>query len=177
MPEITRIVDQLSRAFERGPWHGPALKTNLTGVTAAMASSRPLKGAHNIWEIALHPQVWLKLARLALEGQPMPTELPPNQDWPRVRERGPGDWEAVIEALDHEYRLLLEAVANLQEPDLAHKVPGRAYDLYFLLHGTVQDAIYHADQISKSALSKKRTVTNHRERYCRIGQDCETALA
>jgi len=157
MSEITRIVDQLTRAFEREPWHGPALKTILSGITAETASHRLLKRTHTIWEIALHIQAWIKFTRLALEDQPMPTELPPEQDWPAVQSTSPDAWEEMVESLDHEYKLLLEGIANLQEPDLSRKVPGRSYDVYFLLHGIVQHTIYHAGQISllKSAQIKK----------------------
>ena len=157
MSEITRIVDQLSRAYEGEPWHGPALKKILSGITAEMASSHPLKNTHNIWELVLHTQVWIKFTRLALDDQPMPTELPQDQDWPEVRQTGTNDWEAMVESIEQEYKLLLEGVASLEEPDLSRMVAGRNYNFYFLLHGIIQHTIYHAGQISllKSALTKK----------------------
>ena len=41
MHEVTRIVDQLKRAYDGDAWHGPSVRGVLEGVDAQMASARP----------------------------------------------------------------------------------------------------------------------------------------
>ena len=48
MTEVSRILDQLKRAFEGEAWHGPAVLEILNGTTAEQAAARPLDGAHTI---------------------------------------------------------------------------------------------------------------------------------
>jgi hypothetical protein len=94
---------------------------------------------------------------LALEGQPMPSGLPHEQDWPPMQKTDQTAWEAILKSLEQEIKLLIECAASFPEMDLSMVVPGRKYDYYFLLHGIIQHTIYHAGQISllKSALMKK----------------------
>jgi uncharacterized damage-inducible protein DinB len=156
MSEIARIIDQLSRAYEGEPWHGPALKEILAGVSPQMAAEQPLKNVHNIWEMVLHVLAWVRLSRMALDGQPMPSGFPHEQDWPPMQKADQAAWSSLLKLLDHEFKSLIERTANFPEMDLTVVVPGRKYDYYFLLHGIVQHTIYHAGQISllKAALRK-----------------------
>jgi hypothetical protein len=41
MHEVTRIVDQLKRAYDGDAWHGPSVRGVLEQVDAQMASARP----------------------------------------------------------------------------------------------------------------------------------------
>jgi len=91
MTEIERIADQLRRAHEGEAWHGPALNEILKGVTAEAAARRPIASAHSIWEIVLHVGVWESVVRRRLSGEVI-GDLPPEQDWPAVRETSEGAW-------------------------------------------------------------------------------------
>ena len=80
MTEVGRIVDQLNRAFEGEAWHGPAVVEILEGITAQQAATRPLNGAHSIWEITLHIAAWERAVLLRLQGdraEPKCLELGP----------------------------------------------------------------------------------------------------
>ena len=72
MTESNRIADQLRRAFAGDPWHGPPLSELLDGITAVEACTRPLPGAHNIWELVLHIEIWANAALEAARGVAMP---------------------------------------------------------------------------------------------------------
>ena len=155
MREVARIGSQLKRASEGGAWHGPALLELLADVTAAQAASRPLAGAHSIWEIALHVAAWQGFAARALEGEPMPSNLPEEEDWPPVGDESEEAWRAALDGLGEVNRRLRDAVRRLSDEDLERIVGGREYNVYFLLHGIVQHGLYHAGQI---ALLKKALV-------------------
>jgi uncharacterized damage-inducible protein DinB len=58
MSECARLADQIRRAFDGEAWHGDALVEVLANVSAKQAAARPIKNAHNIWEIVLHIGAW-----------------------------------------------------------------------------------------------------------------------
>jgi uncharacterized damage-inducible protein DinB len=151
MTEIERIADQLRRAHEGQAWHGPALSEVLKGATAEAAARRPIASAHSIWEIVLHVGVWESVVRRRLSGEVI-SDLPPEQDWPAVGETSEGAWKQALAALDRGHADLQKAVMRITDRQLAESVPGPEYTVYFMLHGTVQHALYHAGQI---ALLKK----------------------
>lgn len=152
MREVARIGSQLKRASEGGAWHGPALLELLADVPAGQAASRPLAGAHGIWEIVLHVTAWQGFAARALEGESMPTDLSDEENWPPVVDAGEEAWRAAVAEVGEANRRLRRAVRKLSDDDLDKIVGGREYSVYFLLHGVVQHGLYHAGQI---ALLKK----------------------
>jgi uncharacterized damage-inducible protein DinB len=152
MREVVRIGSQLKRAFEGGAWHGSSLRELLAGVSAEQAASRPLGGAHSIWEIVLHIAAWQDFVTRAVEGEPMPTNLPEEENWPPIADEGEAAWREAAESLGEGNKRLRDAVRKLGEEDLDRIVAGREYSVYFMLHGVLQHSLYHAGQI---ALLKK----------------------
>ena len=164
--ECLRITDQLRRAFEGEAWHGPSLRELLSGVGPDQARARPLSGAHSIWELVLHIEVWMLAGLEATRGVPMPTSLPPEKDWPgtgmetqkssnaagRKQSSESGLWQEAVQRLWRTSQLLREAIEAFGDDHLSDIVPGRKYTFYFLFHGIVQHSLYHAGQI---ALLKK----------------------
>jgi len=143
--ETARIADQLKRAFAGDAWHGPALMEILAGVDAAAAAARPISNAHTIWELTLHIAAWdgVILRRLAGEAA-SPTD---EENFPRIRDSGEVAWRATLANLQRQHRELLRVISEMPESRLTERVPGKDYDFYFLLHGTVQHALYHAAQM------------------------------
>lgn len=152
MSETSRIVEQLHRAYHGPAWHGPALAEILSGVTAQAAARRPFPGAHTIWEIVLHIAAWESAVTRRLQGDEIPA-LPPEQDWPAVREASDAGWRRALDTLAEAQRKLEADIAGLEDARLKEKVLGdRPYSIYTMLHGVVQHNLYHAGQI---ALLKK----------------------
>ena len=148
MSEVSRILDQLHRAYEGPAWHGPALGETLAGVTAEMAARRPLPGAHTIWELVAHLTVWIAVPTRRLLGDEIPT-LPAEQDWPAVPESSEAAWKQTLAGLAEAQRNLEDEVRKLSDARLSEKVLGdRPYSIYTLLHGVVQHNLYHAGQIA-----------------------------
>ena len=154
MREVVRIGSQLKRAFEGGAWHGPSLRELLADVPAEQAASRPLDGAHSIWEIVLHIAAWQDFVARAVEGEPMPTNLPEEENWPPVGDKSEAAWRDAAQSLGDGNKRLRDALRKLVDEDLDRIVAGRDYSVYFMLHGVLQHSLYHAGQI---ALLKKAT--------------------
>jgi uncharacterized damage-inducible protein DinB len=148
MSEVSRLLDQMRRAYDGDAWHGPPLKRLLVGVDAVTADARPVAGAHTIAEIVRHVAFWKGVARRRLAGEVV---LPPDDEsWPAT----PAGWPETLALLDRRHAELAEAVAGIDDRRLADEVQsdhGR-YSVYVLLHGVVQHDLYHAGQI---ALLKK----------------------
>ncbi len=148
--EKSRIADQLKRAFEGDAWHGPAVLELLEGVSARAAASKPLAGAHSIWELVLHIAAWDGAIRRRMEGQAL--QLSPEQDFPPVKDTSDSAWRNALEHLKRSHAELIEEVLSMPDHRLTSQVPGKKYDFYHMLHGAVQHELYHAGQI---ALLKK----------------------
>ena len=146
MSEITRIQEQLRRAFEGEAWHGPAVLEALDGVDAAKAAARPVPGAHSIWEIALHIAAWKRIVAQRVSGKP--PEVTTEMDWPPVRETGDGPWRRVFDELREAQRTLIEAAAQVSDARLDEPLYRGGNSAYVQLHGVAQHDTYHAGQIS-----------------------------
>lgn len=138
MRENYRIADQLRRAVYGEAWHGDAVLELLAGVTPEQAASRPPGGNHSIEELTIHIAAWMEAANRRLHGDPAlllgDDDWPPAEAWAASRER----LQAACE----------ELLTSIQKADLDAAVPGKPYDVYFLLHGVIQHTLYHAGQIA-----------------------------
>jgi uncharacterized damage-inducible protein DinB len=144
------LADQLRRAYEGEAWHGPSLREVLAGVTAEMASAKPIPDAHNIWELVMHTGAWINAVRRRLAGDP--AELSPQEDWPPIDGGSEAAWQQTLAALDEEQKQLRAAISSLPEAGLKSGVAGAKYSVRFMLEGVIQHNLYHAGQI---ALLKK----------------------
>jgi uncharacterized damage-inducible protein DinB len=144
--EIARITDQLTRAFEGNAWHGPALFEILEGVDASAASRRPIPAAHTIWELTLHVAGWDGVVLRRLRGKEATLEGEDN--FPVVANASKAAWQEALQVLRHNHEELLNELSTMPDSRLSERVPGKDYDIYFMLHGAVQHALYHAGQIA-----------------------------
>jgi len=151
MSEIEFVADQLKHAFDGEPWHGPALKGILEGVDAKTASARPISGAHSIWELVLHIAAWEQAINTRIV-QRKPLQLTDEQNFPQVADSSEPAWQQAIGRLRRNHQQLLATVSGLTEKQLGEQVPGKSYDIRFMLMGAAQHAAYHGGQI---ALLKK----------------------
>jgi uncharacterized damage-inducible protein DinB len=148
--EIARITDQLQRAFDGNAWHGPALFEILEDVDASAAARRPIPNAHTIWELTLHIAGWDGVVLRRLRGNEATLEGEDN--FPVLANASKAAWDEALRVLRHNHQELLNELSTMPDSRLSERVPGKDYDIYFMLHGAVQHALYHAGQI---ALLKK----------------------
>jgi uncharacterized damage-inducible protein DinB len=141
--EVSRIADQLHRAYRGPAWHGPSLKAILMEVTADRAAIRPASGAHSIWEIVLHITAWLRMGRERLTASEARV-VSDEEDWPEPDR----SWTETLAALEREERALEEAILRFPDERLQERAPAaEPQTFYVLLHGVVQHTLYHAGQI------------------------------
>jgi len=146
MSEIERIQDQLKRAFEGPAWSGPSVLEALEGISATKAAKRPIKGAHSIWEVALHIGVWEDVVRRRALGEKFqPTDA---QDWPAVGAKTPAAWAAAIRKIKASHAKLREVVASYDEARLDEPMVPGGSTAYVQFHGAIQHDLYHAGQIA-----------------------------
>jgi uncharacterized damage-inducible protein DinB len=150
MREVDRISEQLRRAFEGGAWHGPSVREVLKGVTAEIASRRPIAKGHTIWEIVQHIDAWQIAGRRRVELEFV--KVSDAEDWPAVTGFNENAWNAALETINKSYEQLQSVIKNLDDSKLDNKVPGAEYTIYVVLHGVIQHDLFHAGQI---ALLKK----------------------
>jgi uncharacterized damage-inducible protein DinB len=119
-------------------------------VDATTAAAHPIPAAHSIWELVLHLATWERVIARRIQGQ----ELMPSDDdnFPQVRQPTDSAWREAIQTLQITHADLIQLVSAMKEAQLNDRVPGKDYDLRFMLTGAVQHAAYHGGQI---ALMKK----------------------
>jgi len=150
MSELEFIADQLKRAFDGEAWHGPALMEILDGLDAMTAAARPIPEAHSPWELVLHLTTWERVIARRIQGEAlMPSD---EENFPPVRQPTEVEWREALQKLRSTHATLIQLVSAMREPRLNERVPGKDYDLRFMLTGAVQHAAYHGGQI---ALLKK----------------------
>jgi uncharacterized damage-inducible protein DinB len=156
MSQIEFIVEQLKCSFDGEAWHGSALMEILEGVDAKAAAARPVSGAHTIWELVLHVAAWEQAIRTRIVER-RALQLSDEQNFPRVTDVSEGAWRQALETLRRGHRELIATVSSLTESRLGEQVPGKPYDVRFMLMGAAQHAAYHGGQIAllKKAVSGK----------------------
>ena len=150
-PEAALIAEQLENAFDGGAWHGPALLELLDGIHAKLAAAHPLPAAHNIWELVLHIAAWDDAVNRRIVTRKA-VSLKMRKNFPPVTDESPAAWERAVTHLKNKHAELLKTVRGLSSRRLRERVPGKRYDIAFMLHGVAQHELYHAGQI---ALLKK----------------------
>ena len=161
MSEITRVADQLARAFDGPAWHGPSLNEILAGVTASAALARPIPGCHSIWELVLHIASWEDTVARRLRGEQIEDPVEGNfPQQPPNAEATEQAWAALRDKANERHAMLVEQVKSLTEDNYFLMVTGdegRSYRAWFMIHGAVSHVLYHAGQIMllKKAIEAK----------------------
>jgi hypothetical protein len=143
--ETQNIVEQLRRALEADPWHGPSILQVLEGVTPEMAAAHPISGVHSIWELLFHVTAWTRAVRARVMN--IPTELQGDANFPPVHNTSAEAWKASVEDLIQAHAELFAVVNGFTATDLTTPIPNRPYDRAFILHGLPQHHAYHGGQM------------------------------
>ena len=147
MSETERIVEELKLSFKGEPWHGPSLMEILEGIDAKSAATRPIDGAHSIWELVSHIAAWEKAIHTRI-AERRALQLNDEENFPPIEDTSEAAWRRAIETLQQSHRDLIATVSAIPEGQLSQQVPGKPYDIRFMLHGAAQHAAYHGGQIS-----------------------------
>lgn len=144
MTETERIAEELRLLFEGPSWLGPPIDRFLADISQQAAERRPIAGAHNIWELVLHMEAWLRIARLRLTASST-VEASDDENWPAPED----SWQAAVSNLRTEFIALREAIFKFPPNRLDEAAPAKERQtFYVLLHGVIQHSAYHAGQIA-----------------------------
>lgn len=146
MTQIQIMVDQLKRAFEGEAWHGPALIEILDGIDAKIAAARPIPDAHNAWELVLHLTAWEGVIIQRLHGKK--ATVGDADNFPHISDTSEQAWQDAVGNLRQTHDELIKIVSSLPESKLKETVPGKDYDVRFMLFGAVEHTAYHGGQIA-----------------------------
>jgi DinB superfamily len=160
--DCIRIADQLRRAFDGKAWHGPAVNELLSGTSAEQACAHPVAGAHSIFELVLHVEEGIELARGAVNGAALPSPTPFEVDWPPVKDSGSAAWIQSVTRMLAAKNGLGQLIERFGDAHLSETVPGRQYDFYFLFHGVIQHSLYHGGQIALLKKIDQISLAEHR---------------
>jgi uncharacterized damage-inducible protein DinB len=144
--EVERIQDQLRRAFSGEAWHGPSVLELLADVDATKAATRPIPGAHSIWELVLHIAAWDQAVANRLGGDR--GAVTAEENFPTIDDTSEPAWQKAIETLKDNHRKLLEAMGQVAEARFDEPVVEGMSSNYVHMHGAVQHDLYHAGQIA-----------------------------
>jgi uncharacterized damage-inducible protein DinB len=147
MSECARIRDQIVRSLSGEAWHGAPIMEVLSHVDAQTAWTRPIPGAHTIWEIVLHLTASVRLVSSRMAGEPK--TLSPEEDWPQA----PAipdilRWESDVASFREAHQELLDALSGVDDAKLDEPIVPGFSSLYVTLQGLVQHNLYHAGQIA-----------------------------
>ena len=145
MSEVELIVDQIASGYRDGAWPGVSVRALFHRLSPAEAAAHPIAGAHSAWEIALHLGFWHNAVRRRLAGEVVEYQL--DEDWPAPAAATGANWRTALDQLDQAHGALVEAVRLLTPETLTQLVPGRAFTVYFMLHGVPQHDLYHGGQV------------------------------
>lgn len=146
---LKTLLTALDEGFDRPAWHGPNLTGTLRGLTLDALLKRPVPGAHNIWELALHCAYWKHTARRRIaEGDVAPFPLAGSNFFPRERGATIAQWRRERNLLMAEHRALRAEVAKLPPERLERRARGSRHSVRRTVLGIVAHDVYHAGQIS-----------------------------
>jgi uncharacterized damage-inducible protein DinB len=143
MSEVTRMLDQLDRAYRADAWHGSAVLETLDGVTAEQAAARPIAGAHSIWELAEHIAIWKEIVATRLGGTKESIV-----DWQPIEDTSAAAWKKTLARLEAAHVELKRVVEAFPESRLDQPPLPKASKAYVQIHGAIQHDLYHAGQIA-----------------------------
>jgi len=144
--EVQNIAEQLRRALDANPWHGPSILQILEGVTAEEAAAHPIAGTHSIWELLHHVTAWTRAVNTRVQGNAL--ELEGDANFPPVGEVSETAWRSAIADLRNAHEQLDRTINALTDSDLTAPIPNRPYNRAFILHGLPQHHAYHGGQMA-----------------------------
>lgn len=146
------LKNELQKAFEDEPWHGPSLITVLNEVSADVVNRKP-GNAHSIAEIVYHLSGWTEECTSRLNG--FEPQQPKRGDWPEslvVDEEG---WKALKEELILAHKKFHDKISSMGDAEWQNLIGSLNNDSSVganitsaeTVSGIIQHYAYHAGQI------------------------------
>jgi hypothetical protein len=141
--QITHLKSLLTKTFEKGAWHGPAVLELLSDVDEKTANLR-LPNTHSIIELVTHMTAWRIFVIKKLQGD-RGYIVSDAMNFPE-----PTGWLTALKELKQSQAKLLKELDQFPESRWDELIPHDAYKCTFstLLHGIIHHDVYHIGQVS-----------------------------
>jgi hypothetical protein len=147
--ELKQMLRQhLDAVFYGEAWHGAALLPTIREIDLSQAQLENGEG-YSAWKIVLHCAYWKFFVRRAISSDGVRLSFPRQpDDFPDLPvERSQADWQADIDFLETEHKLLGEAVQRLPGGRLAETHPQEHLTYAGLILGVASHDTYHTAHI------------------------------
>lgn len=159
--KVQRYISSLSEVFEGDPWYGSSIMRKLENVPHVIGFKSCMPDSHTTAEIVLHLIQWKKFALEKLQGnEEYDIEIDSEEDWPKVMISSKEEWENLKRRLVSAQNKIYSVLQEQNDDFLTKKVPGREYDMAYLIRGIRQHDIYHLGQIGLIGSQLKKTEAN-----------------
>lgn len=146
------LKNELQKAFDDQPWHGPSLLSVLDEVSAGVAN-RKIGQSHSIAEIVYHLTGWTEACTLRLYGHE--AELPERGDWPLGLVVDEKSWRSLKEELISAHKKFSDKIGMMTDADWqifigslnTENALGANVTIAETVSGIIQHYAYHAGQI------------------------------
>jgi uncharacterized damage-inducible protein DinB len=142
------LIVQFRDIYEGDNWVDNSFRSAVAAITPALAFKQPPGGRNSIAAIVKHMMVWKNFAVQRLRNN---TDFEVDQDdsfdvsdYARTPEEG---WTQLLKEQDAVQRELLALLRGMTPTWLQQNVPGRSYNMAYLLNGLAQHEMYHLGQI------------------------------
>ena len=75
-------------------------------------------------------------------------QLQDEENFPLVKNKSSAEWKKAVDHVKQAHKQLLKTVEALPDQRLTEQVPGKTYNIRFMLEGVAQHELYHAGQIA-----------------------------
>ena len=160
--KVQNYIRSMSEVFEGDPWYGTSVMRKLENVPHVIGFKSCIPDSHTTAEIVMHLIQWKKFALEKLQGNELhDIEIDSANDWPKIRVDSKEEWEKLKRDLVSAQQKIYEFLEQKNDEYLEEIVPGRDYDIAYLLRGIIQHDIYHLGQIGLIGSQSKLEENNH----------------
>lgn len=147
-PVMAAYLFLIDQSYDKKAWHGPNLRGCIRGLSARQAAWRPAPDRHNIWEIVVHCAYWKYIVRRRILGEKRGSFPLKGSNWfHRPAELMEREWKRDVDLLQMCHNTMREAIASLEQGDLANVPTGSKVDHATIIAGIASHDVYHAGQV------------------------------
>ncbi len=150
MDEKTKLlIVNLENVYGRDPWYGDSILSILDKTKPNTILNKLSTDSHSIAELLTHVISWREFVLSKLKGDnKFNVEQNESFNWKRIDSNEKTIWKSLLDALEKNQNEIIKVLENSDDILLEKLVPGKNYNMSFLVDGIIQHDIYHLGQIS-----------------------------
>ncbi len=147
--KVKALINGLENIYGQNPWYGDSAESILKGIDPKNVFTKVSNKAHSIAELLSHIIGWREFMLRRISGEyDYNIGQDESFDWKNIDRSENTAWESLLKKLEENQSAILKILENKEDDFLDLPVPGKNYNMQFLIEGAVQHDIYHLGQIS-----------------------------